>query len=186
MKERNNGIEQGQRDRAWRSGWSLVAPSGRSRVRSPCRLSSVVSPRVVQVVAVVGEILRADGHRAALLQTRCEWTPTGGRRSASQGEATASQPIASHHTSSCSPFSRHCVQSLAHAPLFPSSQRRELYGKERGHLLVADMAVEFEPDKLVIDIRSRSTGQTRLLKAPTERVRNKQKEAKKKHEGRWG
>jgi len=76
-------------------------------------------------------------------------------------------------------FSRHCVQSLARAPLLlPPVQRRELYGKERGHLLVADMAVEFEPDKLVIDIRSRSTGQTRLLKAPTERVSTKQTKAK--------
>lgn len=68
-------------------------------------------------------------------------------------------------------------------------QRRELYGKERGHLLVADMVVEFEPDKLVIDIRSRSTGQTRLLKAPTERVRSaktKRKENKSKPCGGGG
>lgn len=92
-------------------------------------------------------------------------------------DSTASQPT--DPRSSCSPSLDTVSNLLPTSPLLPPAQRRELYGKERGHLLVADMAVEFEPDKLVIDIRSRSTGQTRLLKAPTERVRKK-REARRK------
>lgn len=159
-KSRDRGIGLGHG--APRSQWSLHSPSDCLSVVSPCR-SWQWSERYFVLTATALHYFKRDVR---------EHEKGDGGRTGPMG-FNGSQPTAPR--SSCSP-SLDTVQSLPHATLLlPPAQRRELYGKERGHLLVADMAVEFEPDKLVIDIRSRSTGQTRLLKAPTERVRNKKK-----------